>query len=87
VCITAALVGVALSERAHTQPHGRPKSPSTNADQTIRLLARQNGLAKQRGALFRQLKTAASEEEAIEAIGDLRELLVEEDLFLPDSKT
>ena len=33
--------------------------------------------------VWHRLKRAASEEEAIEAIGDLRELLVEEDLLLP----
>jgi hypothetical protein len=37
--------------------------------------------------VWHRLKTVASEEEAIEAIGDLRELLVEEDLLLPDRKT
>jgi hypothetical protein len=31
-----------------------------------------------------RLKAAGSEEDAIEAIGDLRELLLEEDLLLPD---
>ncbi len=31
-----------------------------------------------------RLKRVASEDEAIEAIGDLRELLEEEDLLLPD---
>ncbi|HML07405.1 MAG TPA: hypothetical protein VK430_04660 [Xanthobacteraceae bacterium] len=34
--------------------------------------------------LWHRLKSVTSEEEAIEAIGDLRELLVEEDLLLPD---
>jgi hypothetical protein len=33
-----------------------------------------------------RLRTVASEEEAIEAIGDFRDLLVEEDLLLPDGK-
>jgi hypothetical protein len=33
-----------------------------------------------------RLKMVASEEEAIEAIGDLRELLEEEDLLLPDDQ-
>jgi hypothetical protein len=39
--------------------------------------------------LARSLASAevASEDEAIEAIGDLRELLVEEDLLLPDGET
>jgi hypothetical protein len=37
--------------------------------------------------VWHRLKTVASEEEAIEAIGDLRELLMEEDLLLPDGKT
>jgi hypothetical protein len=37
--------------------------------------------------VWHRLKTVAREEEAIEAIGDLRELLVEEDLLLPDGKT
>jgi hypothetical protein len=37
--------------------------------------------------LWHRLKTVASEDEAIEAIGDLRELLVEEDLLLPDGRT
>ena len=36
--------------------------------------------------VWHRLKTVASEEEAIEAIGDLRDLLVEEDLLLPDGK-
>jgi len=36
---------------------------------------------------WHRLKTAASEEEAIEAIGDLRELLEEEDLLLPGGRT
>lgn len=35
---------------------------------------------------WHRLKAAASEEEAIEAIGDLRELLIEEDLLLPAGK-
>jgi hypothetical protein len=34
--------------------------------------------------VWHRLKTVASEEDAIEAIGDLRELLLEEDLLLPD---
>jgi hypothetical protein len=34
--------------------------------------------------VWHRLKTAAAEDEAIEAIGDLRELLAEEDLLLPD---
>ena len=34
--------------------------------------------------LWHRLTSAASEDEAIEAIGDLRELLQEEDLLLPD---
>jgi hypothetical protein len=48
------------------------------------------GEAMQRGRpepwreVWHRLKTAASEEDAIEAIGDLRELLAEEDLLLPD---
>ncbi len=33
--------------------------------------------------LWHRLKTAKAEDEAIEAIGDLRELLAEEDLLLP----
>jgi hypothetical protein len=37
--------------------------------------------------VWHRLKTVASVEEAIEAIGDLRELLVEEDLLLPDGRT
>jgi hypothetical protein len=36
--------------------------------------------------VWHRLKTVTSEEEAIEAIGDLRELLEEEDLLLPDSQ-
>ena len=36
--------------------------------------------------VWHRLETVASEEEAIEAIGDLRDLLVEEDLLLPDGK-
>ncbi|HXX52871.1 MAG TPA: hypothetical protein VEI98_16550 [Xanthobacteraceae bacterium] len=35
--------------------------------------------------VWHRLKTVASEENAIEAIGDLRELLAEEDLLLPDA--
>ena len=34
--------------------------------------------------VWHRLKAVASEEELIEAIGDLRELLIEEDLLLPD---
>ena len=37
--------------------------------------------------VWHRLKSVASDEEAIEAIGDLRELLVEEDLLLPDGGT
>jgi hypothetical protein len=37
--------------------------------------------------VWHRLKTAASEEDAIEAIGDLRELLAEEDLLLPGEGT
>jgi hypothetical protein len=37
--------------------------------------------------VWHRLKTVASEEEAIEAIGDFRELLAEEDLLLPDGGT
>jgi hypothetical protein len=37
--------------------------------------------------VWHRLKTVTSEEEAIEAIGDLRELLLEEDLLLPDRGT
>lgn len=37
--------------------------------------------------VWHRLKTAGSEEEAIEAIGDLRELLLEEDLLLPNGST
>jgi hypothetical protein len=33
--------------------------------------------------LWHRLKTVATEEDAIEAIGDMRELLAEEDLLLP----
>jgi len=33
--------------------------------------------------LWRRLKAVTTEEDAIEAIGDLRELLAEEDLLLP----
>ena len=36
--------------------------------------------------VWHRLKRAASEDEAIEAIGDLRELLLEEDLLLPDKE-
>ncbi len=35
--------------------------------------------------LWHRLKTVKTEEEAIEAIGDLRELLVDEDLLLPSA--
>ena len=34
--------------------------------------------------VWHRLKTVASEEDLVEAIGDLRELLIEEDLLLPD---
>jgi hypothetical protein len=34
--------------------------------------------------VWHRLKTLTGEDEAIEAIGDLRELLAEEDLLLPD---
>jgi hypothetical protein len=34
--------------------------------------------------VWHRLKTVTNEEAAIEAIGDLRELLLEEDLLLPD---
>ena len=37
--------------------------------------------------VWHRLKTLAGEDEAIEAIGDLRELLDEEDLLLPDDGT
>jgi len=37
--------------------------------------------------VWHRLKSAASEEDAIEAIGDLRELLADEDLLLPSSGT
>jgi hypothetical protein len=37
--------------------------------------------------VWHRLKTATGEEDAIEAIGDLRELLLEEDLLLPDGET
>ena len=37
--------------------------------------------------VWHRLKMVASEDEAIEAIGDLRELLEEEDLLLPDDRT
>jgi hypothetical protein len=36
--------------------------------------------------VWHRLKTVAGEDEAIEAIGDLRELLAEEDLLLPDDR-
>jgi hypothetical protein len=36
--------------------------------------------------LWHRLKTVATEEDAIEAIGDMRELLAEEDLLLPSAK-
>jgi len=35
--------------------------------------------------LWHRLKAVADEEDAIEAIGDLRELLIEEDLLLPSA--
>ncbi len=35
--------------------------------------------------LWHRLKAVTTEEEAIEAIGDLRELLIEEDLLLPSA--
>jgi hypothetical protein len=34
--------------------------------------------------VWHRLKTVSGEDEAIEAIGDPRELLIEEDLLLPD---
>jgi hypothetical protein len=37
--------------------------------------------------VWHRLKAAANEEDAIEAIGDLRELLEEEDLLLPESRS
>jgi hypothetical protein len=37
--------------------------------------------------VWHRLKTLAGEDEAIEAMGDLRELLDEEDLLLPDDGT
>jgi hypothetical protein len=36
--------------------------------------------------LWRRLRAVATEEDAIEAIGDLRELLGEEDLLLPSDR-
>jgi hypothetical protein len=36
--------------------------------------------------VWHRLKSVTGEEEAIEAIGDLRELLAEEDLLLPSSR-
>jgi hypothetical protein len=36
--------------------------------------------------VWHRLKRVGSEDEAIEAIGDLRELLEEEDLLLPDDR-
>jgi hypothetical protein len=36
--------------------------------------------------VWHRLKTATGAEDAIEAIGDLRELLNEEDLLLPDAR-
>jgi hypothetical protein len=36
--------------------------------------------------VWHRLKTVSSEDDAIEAIGDLRELLNEEDLLLPDER-
>jgi len=35
--------------------------------------------------VWHRLKAVATEEDAIEAIGDLRELLIEEDLLLPSA--
>jgi hypothetical protein len=35
--------------------------------------------------LWHRLKSVTSEEDAIEAIGDMRELLIEEDLLLPSA--
>jgi hypothetical protein len=35
--------------------------------------------------IWHRLKTVTGEDDAIEAIGDLRELLIEEDLLLPDA--
>ena len=37
--------------------------------------------------VWRRLKAVQTEEDAIEAFGDLRELLAEEDLLLPSSNT
>jgi len=37
--------------------------------------------------VWHRLKTVESDDEAIEAIADLRELFVEEDLLLPDGGT
>lgn len=37
--------------------------------------------------VWHRLKTVTDEEAAIEAIGDLRELLAEEDLLLPEART
>jgi hypothetical protein len=37
--------------------------------------------------VWHRIKMATGEDEAIEAIGDLRELLAEEDLLLPDGGT
>jgi hypothetical protein len=37
--------------------------------------------------VWHRLKSVTSDEDAIEAIGDLRELLLEEDLLLPDERT
>ena len=36
--------------------------------------------------VWHRLKTATTEEDAIEAIGDMRELLAEEDLLLPSDR-
>jgi hypothetical protein len=36
--------------------------------------------------LWHRLKTVTTEEDAIEAIGDMRELLAEEDLLLPSAE-
>jgi hypothetical protein len=37
--------------------------------------------------VWHRLKSVTTDEDAIEAIGDLRELLLEEDLLLPDQGT
>jgi hypothetical protein len=36
--------------------------------------------------IWHRLKSVTDEESAIEAVGDLRELLIEEDLLLPDAR-